>query len=295
MMNADPAVHQIREYRTDASLMRELPFGLCLCLLGLFAFALDDEPPVPIIGAASLILVAGLAVTVIALVKPLRPGRTMFVLSPAGIRYQLSRTKAILVPWRELEGVDIVDITVRRWAVQGPSWVTLRDVTVVLLSAPFYDQHIFVDSWFRRGPAWGWVFQRKGPVVQLALHPDLVSESPEALRDAIEARWLAFRDQPDEPYSAVADDAARAPGTVVVGASRKAWSAWDAVKVIVPLILIAVVLTNLLGLWATAGQIKVRAERKAFAAWSKARQEENDRFEQEKKEREKRFQELFKF
>src|SRR5262245_20270442 len=83
MRNADPSVHQIREYRTDASLMRQLPFGLLLCLLGLFAFALDDEPPVPIIGAASLILAAGLAVTVIALVKPLRPGRTMFVLSPA--------------------------------------------------------------------------------------------------------------------------------------------------------------------------------------------------------------------
>ena len=51
---------------------------------------------------------------------------------------------------------------------------------------------------------------------------------------------------------------------------------------------------RLLDLWATAGQIKARAERKAFADWSKARQEEDDRFEQEKKEREKRFEELLK-
>src|SRR5213078_3266372 len=109
-MDAGQDVHQLLEYRTDASLMRQLPSGLLLCLFGLFVLTLDDEPPVPIIGAASLVVAAGLGVTVIALVKPLRPGRTMFALSPAGIRYQMSRTRAILIPWREIEGVDIVDI-----------------------------------------------------------------------------------------------------------------------------------------------------------------------------------------
>jgi len=79
------------------------------------------------------------------------------------------------------------------------------------------------------------------------------------------------------------------------GARPKAWPLWDAIKVIVPLIAIAVVVANLLGLWATAAQIKARADRKAFADWSKARQEEDDKLEQEKKEREKHFQELFKF
>src|SRR5436309_1158292 len=105
MMDGDAAAHQLREYRTDVALVTLLPFGLPIWLFGLFAFALDDVRPVPIVGAAALILAAGLGVTVIALVKPLRPGRTMFVLSPAGIRYQLSRKRAILIPWRQLEAV----------------------------------------------------------------------------------------------------------------------------------------------------------------------------------------------
>src|SRR5215475_11273507 len=111
MMDAGQDVHQTVVYRTDASLMRELPFGLLLCLFGLFMFTLDDEPPVPIVGAASLVVAAGLGLTVIALLRPLRPARTVFALSPAGIRYQLSRTRAILIPWPEVKAVDIVDIT----------------------------------------------------------------------------------------------------------------------------------------------------------------------------------------
>jgi len=306
MTNACQDVHRTLEYRTDAALITVLPYGLLLCLFGLFMFTLDDQPPVPIVGAASVVVAAGLGLTVIALVRRLRPARTMFALSPAGIRYQMSRAKAILIPWREIKGVDIVDISVRRWAVRGPSRITLRDVTVILLSKQFYDSHIFIDSWLRRGPFWALIFQRKGPLVQMALHPDTVSETPEALRGAIEARWQAFRDQPGEPPSRAAGDVAPAgagvpwgasvdsiPGAVVVGARLKAWPAWDAVKVIVPLIALVVVVANLLGLWATAGQIKARAERKAFADSSKAWQEEQDKFEQENKEREKHFQELF--
>ncbi len=36
MVNADQDVHQVLEYRTDASLIRDLPSGLLLCLFGLF-------------------------------------------------------------------------------------------------------------------------------------------------------------------------------------------------------------------------------------------------------------------
>ena len=299
-MDPHEDVHQTLEYRTDAALIRTLPYGLLLCLFGLFVFALDDDPPLRIVVAGSVIVAAGLGVIAIALVRCFKPGRPMFVLSPSGIRYHLARTNTIVIPWREIKGVDIVDITVRRWALRGPPFTTLRDVTVILLSKPFYDSCIFIDSFFRRGPVWKAVFQPKGALVQMALHPDTVSESPQVLRDAIELRWRAFRDQPENPSSAATRVGAAAaplmstPDAVVVGAGPRAWSRWDAVKMIVPLIAIAVVLANLLGLWATAGQLKARAERKAYADWSKARQEEDDRFEQEKKEREKRFEELFR-
>jgi hypothetical protein len=308
MVNADQDVHQVLEYRTDASLIRDLPYGLLLCLFGLFVLTLDDEPPVGIIGAAAVIVAAGLGLTAFALARCFRPGKPLFVLSPAGIRYRMSRTRAILIPWREIKGVDIVDITYRRWVIRGPSWATVRNVTVILLSKEFYDSHILIRSLLRRGPVWNFVFQRKGPLIQMAMHPDIVSERSQVLREAIEARWQAFRDQPGEPPSRAAGHVAPAgagvpwgpslestPGAVVVGARPKAWPAWDAVKVIVPLIALVVVVANLLGLWATVGQIKARGERKAYADWKKAWQEEQDKFEQENKEREKHFQELFKF
>src|SRR5690349_4228380 len=208
----------------------------------------------------------------------------------------MSRTRAMLIPWREIKGVGIVDITYRRWVLQGPSWATVRNVTVILLSKEYYERHILIRSWLRRGPVWNFVFQQKGPLVQMALHPDIVSERPQVLREAIEARWQAFRDRPGAGGSLGQGASVESvPGAVVVGAKPKAWSAWDAAKAIVPLIAIAVVLANLLGLWATAGQVKARGERKAYADWKKAWQQDQDKLEQENKERDKRLQELFKF
>src|SRR5450631_1896674 len=105
---------------------------------------LDYQPPVRIVVAGSVILAAGLGAIAVALVRCFKPGRPMFVLSPSGIRYHLARTNTILIPWREIKGVDIVDITVRRWSLRGPPFRTLRNVTVILLSKPFYDSYIFI-------------------------------------------------------------------------------------------------------------------------------------------------------
>jgi len=183
-----------------------------------------------------------------------------------------------------------------------------RDVTVILLPQPFYDQRIFVDSFLLRGPGWNANFIRKGALVQMALHHELVSVEPRALREAIEARWLAFRDRPavapartSVPSTAAASHsnaskgaAARpAPtsGVVAMGDDSKAMSPWEATKVIVPLIGIAVVLANLIGLWDLPGQDKVREvrakareERKYWADSIRRNREESRKLEAEQKE-----------
>src|SRR4029077_9949591 len=76
-----------------------------------------------------------------------------------------------------------------------PRTLAAGNVTVVLLSRQFYDSHIFVRSFLLRGPGWKANFIPKGELVQVALHHTLLAVEPRALRQAVEARWHAFRDQ----------------------------------------------------------------------------------------------------
>ncbi len=121
------------------------------------------------------------------------------------------------------------------------------DVTVVLVSKQFYNSQIFVRSYFLRGPGWKANFIPKGKLVQAALQHTLVSVEPQALRQAVEARWHAFRDQaaaertrtsvPAAGHSSAQITAAScaAPGSNVVamGDNPRTISRWDAVKIIV--------------------------------------------------------------
>ena len=105
--------------------------------------------------------------------------------------------KEIVIPWREIKGVDTIDITWRHWMTRYPQDMTSRGVTVVLVSKPFYDAHIHIGSLFMRGPYWYETkFIPKGDLIQCALHSEIVSVEPRELREAVEARWRAFRDQP---------------------------------------------------------------------------------------------------
>jgi predicted polyphosphate/ATP-dependent NAD kinase len=71
-------------------------------------------------------------------------------------------------------------------------------------------------------------------------------------------------------------------------------SAWDAVKVIVPLIGIAIALTNVLGLWATVGQTKAREERRQWAEQDRQREEEQEKFDDNVKRIERSADEHFR-
>ena len=310
-------IHQTLEYRSATAIVRLLPTGLLLVFLGLVIFALVDldREPWTLIGIV-LCWVVGGALAGVALWRRVNPGKPLFTLSPAGIHYRVPMVKEVLIPWQEIQDVDTTDIEAGYWSIlwftsfptpRYNTWVA-RDVTVILLPQPFYDQRIFVDSFLLRGPGWNANFIRKGALVQMALHHELVSVEPRALREAIEARWLAFRDRPavapartSVPSTAAASHsnaskgaAARpAPtsGVVAMGDDSKAMSPWEATKVIVPLIGIAVVLANLIGLWDLPGQDKVREvrakareERKYWADSIRRNREESRKLEAEQKE-----------
>jgi len=185
-----------------------------------------------------------------------------------------------------------------------PGTITFRDVTVILLPREFYEAHILLPFW-RRGPGWRATFIPKGGMIQFALHHEAVSVEARALRAAVEARWHAFRGQPtagDTPARTSVPrvrartritDAALPPPGVSLGKPRP-MSAWDAVKVIVPLIGIAIALSNVLGLWATVGQTKAREERRQWAEQDRQREEEQRKFDDNVKRIEKERDEHFR-
>jgi hypothetical protein len=79
-----------------------------------------------------------------------------------------------------------------------------------------------------------------------------------------------------------------------MGDNPKTMPAWNTLLIIAALIGIAIVSSNLLGLWATEGQTKAHDARKEWEAWDRKLKEESKKREQERKEQDQRFHEMFR-
>jgi len=292
---AEPDVHQTLEYRGDATIAGLLPLGLVLWFLASLVLALVDRPEPGIIAAVCVVAPAGIGLIAAALWRRRRPGKPLFVLSPSGVHFRLG-TEYVLVPWREVQGIDSVDVSGWNYSIGRPGTITFRDVTVILVPREFYESHILLPFW-RRSPAWRATFIPKGGMIQFALHHEAVAVEARALRAAVETRWHAFRGQLARTsvprVMARRRDAALPPPGIALGKPRP-MSAWDAVKVIVPLIGIVIALSNVLGLWATAGQTKAREERRLWAEQERQREEERRKFDENVKRVEKERDEYFR-
>jgi hypothetical protein len=314
-------INQALEYRATVSIVRLLPTGLLLIFLGLFIFALVDldREPWTIIGIG-LCLVLGVALVGFTLWRRWNHGKPLFTLAPDGIHYRIPLVKKFLIPWHEIQGVDTIDIEAGYWSILWSSETlryntfVVRDVTVLLLPKRFYDARIHVDSFLLRGPAWKANFIPKGPLVQMALHHEFVSVESRALREAVEARWLAFRERPAaapartsvpsvgpgvlaNASKITAARAALTSGVIAMGEDPKAMSRWEATKIIALLIGIAVVLTNLAGLWQLPGQAQesearaqARQQQKYWQESIKRQKEESRKLQAEARERQEKFE-----
>jgi hypothetical protein len=308
-------IHQTLEYRPTTMIVRLLPTGLLLIFLGLFLYAivdLDREPST--FGGIVLSLIIGIALTGFTLWRRWNHAKPVFTLSPAGIRYRIPFIKQVLIPWHEIQGVDTIDIEAGYWSIL---WSTksvryntfiLRDVTVILLPQRFYQQHIHTNSFLLRGPAWKANFIPKGDLMQMALHHEYVSVEPRALREAVETRWHAFREKPAPmPRTSVPDTMnpaaavthpAPTPDVIAMGEDPKSISRWEATKIIALLIGIALVSTNLAGLWRAfeptpqdEARAQARAQQKVWRESIKKSREDSKRLEAEHQERRRQLDE----
>lgn len=299
-MQVDPSdVHQTLEYRLDAEFASWLPIGLLTLFCGLFIFAVaipDWPPPGETFGASAAILV-GIGLSAFALRRRFRRGKPVYVLSPDAVHICWSSSrKEGFIPWREIKGIDTIDIVVWHWLARYPRNLHYNDVTVVLVTKQFYQANLHIKSLFQRGPYWHQTaFIAKGDMVQCALHAEFVGVEPQVLRAAVEARWRAFGGQPDRPrpsvpvvYAAGRPDATEAeavPGrkAVAAGGTPRPFSAWDTIKIVLPLIGIVVAGSNLVGIWSTEGQVTALAKKREWQEW-------NARYHRERRELDEKLQ-----
>jgi hypothetical protein len=306
--NADD-VQRTLSFTTQKVVVGSLPLALGLLLLGLVAARFTDRD-----GAIAgwLLIVFSLVGIGFIVWRRTTPGPPMLVLSPDGIDLRIIGVKVVRIPWREIRAIDSGDVVGSVWLSRGPTSITFKDVTSVLVSRSFYEAHIHVDSWFMRGPGWDANFQPHDEVAKVIIHHEPLSLDPKELRAAIEARWRAFRGMSDVFESVAATPTAQrtAPRTTSAITTRRGWfnggarpahsshgssspppswfaSRWDVLKISLALIGIAVVLGNAAGLWETKDQMAKRLER---AKWA----EDLKRDQEETRKREKYWQEFWK-
>lgn len=273
-MPAPSDLRQILEYRADQGILSLLPWALVLLLMGLVMFVYADRGVAKDTLAGIILMTAGLAGTAFVLFRRAHPGKPLLVLSPQGLSLRIGSAKQVFIPWHDVQGVDTIDFAFWSWATRVPYRIRFRDCTAVLVSRAFYDAHIHIASAFMRGPTWAALFRpRDDGRMQIALHHEQFSVSSKGLRDAIEARWLAFRDAAVQPSSAVPSG----PRVRVPAHSVLVTSPWSFIKIAVPLAGIVVLGANALGTWETTGQQQARLEREEQARERKREQEERQR------------------
>jgi hypothetical protein len=116
----------------------------------------------------------------------------------------------------------------------------------------------------------------------MALHHEAVSADGGELRAAVESRWRAFRDasaaaaRQRKSALRVITGARRPRASVVkaAGADPRKTTEWQRIGIVVLLIGIVAAATNLIGAWATPGQLAAREERRTWRAQEAQREAE---------------------
>ena len=282
-------VHDIIELGAEEGMRRFLPMALVLCCIGLVMVAGGDQRHT---GRGWIVALLAGGFALFAFIRHASPGKPMVVLSPEGIRYRIGMVKEVMIPWADVRGVDTIDI--KAWLPRVPWKVTYRDVNVVLVTKRFYDAHLHVGSLLLRGPAWHIHFIRKGHLVQIALHNEAFRWPPAELRKVLETRWLAFRGatataESEAPASGASSSVPvvhQSPAAATLGPRPRVyrrsapWTAWELIKVGVPLLGMLVAFANIVGAWETTPQQERRIAREKSDAEARRAREERKKEEE---------------
>ena len=306
-MNVDVRdIHQTLEFRLATAIVRMLPVGLLMIFLALCIFALidPDREPVGTLIGIGVCSVLGIAVIGFALWTRSSPGKPLFTLSPAGIHFRIAWVKEFLIPWREIQGVELDrrrgrplvdalehphpeiqhdDLSRRHRGVGAGAILQLADLCrtrfscAVRAGTPISSQRA---RWFR------WHCTTS------------LCRAPRRSFARRSKRAGAFRDQPAiEPArtsvpsvtarkNAEPGKAATEPNPIAMGEPPKSMPWWEAVMIIALLMGIAAAAANIAGLGDLPGQAQDRVARAKARAERQYREESSRRIKEEWKKRE---------
>ena len=176
-----------------------------------------------------------------ALLKHFRPETPVLRLSPTGIEFNYSWLRDLRIPWYEVERVGLLE-----HILAGGIVSRFPNNPIVAVSQEFYERNMLPRRTFLSGQFWSGLFQSHGKQVQILLPWPWFSVSMAEMSEAVDARWKAFREQPD----------AHAPSTTAPPLRASAWSVatmtpWRRVALGIPLASLILMLVHFAGVWDT--------------------------------------------
>jgi hypothetical protein len=177
-------VDQVLTFGREKLARKTLLFAAVCAGVGLLSVLVGgDDTTLVVVGWGLLLFGVGWAGWEFA--KTTQKQKPLLVLAPAGILMRVDGVTEFAIPWTEVKGVDSINIP-------GPRGTSFDHVTAILVSREFYDRVIHVDSFFTRGPGWGFMFLPYGDMMQIALHHEILPVTASDLLAAVEARYRAF-------------------------------------------------------------------------------------------------------
>ncbi|HRD76784.1 MAG TPA: hypothetical protein PK264_12760, partial [Hyphomicrobiaceae bacterium] len=180
-----------------------------------------------------------------------------------------------VIPWREVQRVEVRDHTFST----GRARVTLKAATVVFVSQVYYDKVLYIGSFFSRGPYWSDKFVDDGTSRGIVIAPEFLSVSAAELSEAITLRWKGSAGGSNWSITDLGEQSAASGRPVPAHAGSPTGSALpvdgvETLKLALPMVVMAAVAANAVGLWETSGQARDRQRREAWAAEERQRAEE---------------------
>lgn len=185
-----PDLRQTVQYQPMGTRKRMLLIALALFAISFIALAFGDD------GGPRLLAFLGVAVGLgwagFEFFRLFNPGRPVLVLSSVGVDYRAPGGRPVFIPWTEIVEVTVADVKIRKR--------TFRNVTMLKVSESFFASEVEE----RLGALVAtnrYLFIPSGNFVNVAVHHDVIGITPQALREAIGARWYQFhnREKADWP------------------------------------------------------------------------------------------------
>lgn len=184
MAGTGPDLRKTVQYHPTGARKRLLFLALALFALSfgvLINVEEDHQLPIAVAGVA-----AGLGWAGYEFWRLFNHGKPILVLSALGVDYRVMGGGAVFIPWSEIREVGTADVKGGR--------ATFKKVTVLTVSDSFFVNEV-EDRVGMLAAANRYLFIPKGNFVDVAIHHETIGIEPQALREAIAARWYHFHNR----------------------------------------------------------------------------------------------------